>query len=151
MDERSADGRGAARKRPVRRVVNAALLGLLITVMAPLRLASVGRSTEDAVVLWGHEFPSTCIHRALTGRRCPGCGLTRSVVLAFDGRLADARAMHPSGVWVAAWLVGQTVVRLATVIFSRRFQVPWVLDLCVSLATLWLAIYLPILPLLFPG
>lgn len=38
--------------------------------------------------LTGHGLP--CIFRALTGYLCPGCGMTRAVVVILDGNFAKA-------------------------------------------------------------
>ena len=41
--------------------------------------------------------PVLCPVRRLTGRRCPGCGLTRSVARALHGDLRGAARHHPLG------------------------------------------------------
>jgi hypothetical protein len=149
VDGQSADEEGGERGRLVYRPLHVALLCIVVAAVGLLCQADVGRSTEDAVVLWGRELPSTCIHRSLTGRDCPGCGLTRSVVLALGGRLAEARAMHPSGLWVTVWLLAQVIWRLGTVISAGRVRIRWGTDVGISLAALWLAVYLPIVQDLF--
>jgi hypothetical protein len=149
MDGRSVDGPGASRGLVACRRVNVVLLCGLVAVLALARQAAVGGAGGNSIVLWGHEFPHTCLTERLTGAPCPGCGLTRSVVLTLDGEFAAARAMHPSGIWVVAWLFGQVLARLGGVVWPGRFRTLWVADLVVSLATFWLAIYVPMLPGLF--
>ncbi|WP_373866038.1 DUF2752 domain-containing protein [Pseudonocardia sulfidoxydans] len=48
------------------------------------------------------ELPVGCPWRRLTGRRCPACGLTRSVALAWRGRVRDSVDAHPLGVVLLA-------------------------------------------------
>lgn len=48
--------------------------------------------------------PVLCPVRRLTGRPCPGCGLTRSLNRSAHGRLGSAVAAHPAGPAAAAVL-----------------------------------------------
>jgi hypothetical protein len=105
-------------------------------------LAQWARVTPQGLTLFGWRVPQTCLSRAATGRPCPGCGTTRSVVLALQLRLGPSMQAHPSGVYVAAWLAGQVLARglMAAirpgVLAAGRV---WIADLAVSLATLFLA------------
>jgi hypothetical protein len=134
MPELPPGGCDSGPERAGYRLANAVALCVLAAAMALLHLADADGT-----------LPSTCLYRHVTGRPCPGCGLTRSVVLSFDGRLAEARAMHPSGPWIAAWLAGQAVWRLALAAARPRRRSLWVGDLAGSLGTLWLAVYLPMI------
>ena len=53
--------------------------------------------------------PVLCPVRRVTGRPCPGCGLSRSLVRLVHGHLRAAAAAHPLGpplgVLLAAWAV----------------------------------------------
>jgi hypothetical protein len=44
---------------------------------------------------WRAPVP-LCLVKALTGRDCPGCGMTRAFLLIGHGRFAAATAMHPA-------------------------------------------------------
>lgn len=61
------------------------------------------------LVLWvitGLFGSGMCIFKARWGIPCPGCGLTRSVLLILQGRFAEAWAMHPFGYgWLAFFVV----------------------------------------------
>jgi hypothetical protein len=52
--------------------------------------------------------PVLCWFRALTGRPCPGCGITRSTFLAAHGRWSAAVREHPLGPLVVAAGVAYT-------------------------------------------
>ena len=132
------------------RIINSGAFGLLALVLLLLQQARV--PTEgDAVVLWGHRLPGTCIHRYLTGRPCPGCGLTRAMVILLEGHVSHARAVHPSAPWVGLWLGTQLLVRLALAVLSPNPHGLWPVDLIFSLATLAACVHLPTFQALFPG
>jgi hypothetical protein len=57
-------------------------------VLLALALASPVAARNDVVL---------CPFRALTGRRCPFCGLTRSLAALTRGRLRESVAAHPLG------------------------------------------------------
>jgi len=64
---------------------------------------------------WESPVP-LCLVKGLTGRDCPGCGMTRAFLLIGHGRLADAAAMHPASIpafLVVAGMALAGVVRIA--------------------------------------
>lgn len=64
-----------------------------------------------------------CPFRRLTGRRCPGCGLTSAVSAALRGRILQAGALHPLGLPTAAAVLvsgAMTIVRLVGSGNARR-------------------------------
>jgi hypothetical protein len=50
-------------------------------------------------------LPALCPLKALTGVPCPGCGMTRSLVLSAHGQWAAALWYHPLGPLVFALLI----------------------------------------------
>lgn len=46
---------------------------------------------------WVLNGPQLCIFRLMSGMPCPGCGLTRAVVLAMHGDLTGSLYYHPLG------------------------------------------------------
>jgi hypothetical protein len=71
------------------------------------------------------ERVELCLFHAVTGLNCPGCGMTRALVAAFQGRWADAAQLHPLslpliGLWTA-WLAWGCVNRLRARPFSQRW------------------------------
>ncbi|WP_203328866.1 DUF2752 domain-containing protein [Candidatus Laterigemmans baculatus] len=64
------------------------------------------------VPLLEFSLPETCTAQQMLGINCPGCGMTRSFVLAADGELARAWAMHPIGTLLFLLLVLQIPWRL---------------------------------------
>lgn len=49
------------------------------------------------------RLPSLCPVHALSGHDCPGCGMTRALVLLAQGELAASLRQHPFGAPVLAW------------------------------------------------
>jgi hypothetical protein len=67
------------------------------------------RVDGQGIVRWrgsGSAVGSLCPIRAVTGRRCPGCGMTRACLLLSHGRAVRATKIHP-----AVWLWVALVVR----------------------------------------
>jgi Protein of unknown function (DUF2752) len=62
-----------------------------------MRLLAVAY-TVFALVTAHRTGPVLCPWRRLTGRRCPGCGLTRAVGAALAGDLRGSVRAHPLGV-----------------------------------------------------
>jgi hypothetical protein len=58
--------------------------------------------SAEATRIFGYEMPPTCLFRALTGWRCPGCGLTRS--FAFMGHLQPLQAFRIHILGPPLWL-----------------------------------------------
>jgi hypothetical protein len=78
-------------------VPSLAVAGWLVAILA-------ARVDGQGVVRWrgsGAAVGSLCPIRAVTGRRCPGCGMTRACLLLSHGHALRATAMHPA-VWL--WL-----------------------------------------------
>ena len=84
-------GQGSAllERQATRRAV---LAGAVLLVAAVLPVSAVDSG------------PVVCPVRRLTGRPCPGCGLTRSLNRTLHGRLGQAAAAHPAGPAAAALL-----------------------------------------------
>lgn len=111
----------------------AALNGALLAVLAggALLLFSLEVTPANTVrVPWANaELPETCQFLIRTGKRCPGCGITRALVSAAHGDLAAARAFHFAGPSIWFMLLAQVALRVA---FLRpAFRRP-ALDLAVS-------------------
>ncbi len=89
--------------RPVRPevVLRAALAALLALLLGSgLAYALFGFD----LLAFGSFFPS-CWIRAATGFSCPGCGMTRALLLLFQLRIGEALAAHPAAPLLAAALV----------------------------------------------
>ena len=119
-------------------------LGLLTLVAVVVLQPTPAR---DGLTLFGLRLPESCGAKRLGGS-CPGCGLTRSVVLA--ARLdPGALALNPVGPAALLLLVGQIPWRLWRLARLRRGapedplpRVPWgagLAGLGVALVAVWLA------------
>lgn len=96
------------------------LLGGLLAVLLATVVLTPG---PLGVSLGSLELPATCSFRALTGIRCPGCGLTRSFVYMGHLQVMEAFRMHLAGpplYGLAVWLAAVRVVRLARALRERR-------------------------------
>jgi hypothetical protein len=114
-------------------VVNRVLLFVFCT--TALALASLEVTSADRVrVPWAdRELPETCRYLIATGKRCPSCGVTRSVISALHGDFDRSRLFHPAGVAIAAMLLAQCAMRFA--FLWPRLRRP-ALDIAVSGAML---------------
>ncbi len=116
---------------------------LLLLYLAEIRhVPDAGEN--DAIYLFGMRMPETCLYHRIFGRPCLGCGLTHGVVSLLDGKFHRASEIHPSSVWVTIWIATQMILRLVLVFSPSGFFPPLVPDLSISLASMVISIYLPI-------
>ncbi len=74
--------------------------------LASLALArGLATASTTAVHVAGRELPVICPSRLLFGVNCPGCGMTRSVLLTLGGDLRGALALNPAGPVLVAALI----------------------------------------------
>lgn len=85
-------------------------------------------------------FQESCTTRILTGFPCPGCGMTRAMILLLTGHLAESMQMHPMA---PLWLL------LGIIFFIRRYVLGrelheekkigiWAVVLCVCMVGLYI-------------
>ena len=87
-----------------------------------------------------------CMFQNMTGRPCPGCGMTRSILLLARGDVIGSLRMHPLGVPLAALFVGALVGTAAGLLrggdpvsrFLERRGVALVISLIVLFVAAWL-------------
>ena len=84
---------------------------LTIGVVILVHLAAFGlffRTDLETVSFMGHVLPETCSWKTTFGVPCPTCGMTRGIVLAMHGRLADSYEVNRSALILvgSAFLVG---------------------------------------------
>lgn len=96
--------------------IQAIAAGLLLTGAVA---AALSGTDERRVRLGPLSTSSTCPVRRLTGRRCPGCGMTRAVALLLRGMPWRATRTHTAAIPTLAMLVYQ----LRGARRSRRSQV----------------------------
>jgi hypothetical protein len=78
-----------------------------VAILSVLGLAwLVGDATPDRVTILGAHLDMPCGMQLAFGVPCPGCGMTRSVLMTLHGHIADAVAVNPVGpVFVAGILL----------------------------------------------
>ena len=77
-----------------------------------LLAVSLSGVADGGVKLAGVQLPTVCGFRLLTSWDCPGCGLTRSLVLAIHGEFQEAYFMHLWGIPVLLILITQVPYRI---------------------------------------
>lgn len=90
------------------------LLWLIVSASIVGTAAALDYREPRAIVVpgVGFQLPQMCSAKRMFGIDCPGCGLTRSFVLAADGQLARAFAAHGVGTVAFVLLVLQIPLRL---------------------------------------
>ena len=89
-------------------VIIVATLSILLSALI-LRPAEPGESLRLA----GNPLPDVCLLKQMSGLPCPGCGLTRSLVAAVHADWGKSFIHHRMGLLVLAYLMLQTLARLA--------------------------------------
>jgi hypothetical protein len=90
--------------------------GALLVSMALAR--ALAEATPAAVHVAGHELPVICPSRLLFGVNCPGCGMTRSVLMTLGGDLRGALNVNPAG----PFLVVALILLAAQLLFAARVR-----------------------------
>jgi len=112
--------------------------------VALLALSVVAKlDPKGAVTIAGKPLADVCTFHRYTTVNCPFCGITRSMVTLFDGRIRGSLGFHPLGICVASTfaLTAVAVVvaaarRSAPVIETRVFSAV-MLSLIVASLCLW--------------
>lgn len=99
-----------------------------------------------AVLAWILVSPG-CILREITGLPCPGCGMTRALLLLLHGDLMGAWQMHPL-FWVPPLLFS---VALVLTIFAPNKLAKWIRPCGFAIVTLFIVVYLVRMFLFFPN
>ena len=63
-----------------------------------LLAAWLSSASRESVKAFGIGIPTLCSFKLLTTFDCPGCGLTRSLILAIHGKWAQSYQMHIWGI-----------------------------------------------------
>ncbi len=90
-----------------------------------------GEATPNSVSIAGHEINLGCGMRELFGIPCPGCGMTRSVLMTLHGHVGQAVGVNPVG---PVFLLG--VLLLAVVLATNKMWRPMAVYGCVTGALL---------------
>lgn len=65
------------------------------------------------------DFGIGCPFKLITGIPCPSCGVTRSVILFFNGNLLSAISMNPLGIVVSLLMILLPIGLLFDLIFKK--------------------------------
>ena len=75
---------------------------------------------DDRVLVGGTALPPACLLRSTGLGDCPGCGLTRSVVLFCQLRWRESLALHPGGCLVLLAALMEIPYRLSRLLARKR-------------------------------
>lgn len=101
-------------------------LALALVVMAfLLQRSPSGDGAAGQLRLAGIRLPELCFSQRLFGLRCPGCGLTRSVVSSARGDWQLAIHFHPAGPLIFGWAFVQVPYRLMNLWRIRAGKLAW--------------------------
>lgn len=94
---------------------------------------------------WVMYGPQLCVFKIMSGVPCPGCGLTRSVVLLMHGDVSGSLFFHPLGVlFVLGAIVLAAVDLLAWWRSQRVGNIPlapsWLLDRIAQTPAPWIVV-----------
>jgi hypothetical protein len=87
----------------------------LIILLGSVLLTPAG-SAEEPLYLGPLPIPHTCVFKNLTGRPCPGCGLTRSIVAAAHGDVTQSFHFHRLGLLTLVYILLQFIYRFAAIV-----------------------------------
>jgi hypothetical protein len=88
------------------------VIASLVLLLAPL--LSIRPDQRLALPGWSSlPLPSTCMSQELFHARCPGCGLTRSIILLAHGHWTASFHMHHVGWLMALSIAAQFPYRIA--------------------------------------
>jgi len=75
---------------------------------------------QETVVIWGYPIPPLCLYTNLFDINCWGCGLTRSVVYASQGKLQQSFHMHPFGGLILLILTYKTLQNIRAIFIAKK-------------------------------
>lgn len=102
--------------------VNGALLFLMIlAVFAPFAIHIPDISKYSIPI---KIAPPTCFVKEHTGKECPTCGLTRSIVAIYNGDFNRSFKFHPLGYLFVCLLFSELLLRAIPIYFTNKW-VPW--------------------------
>lgn len=84
----------------------AAAATVVLLSSAGLAAAAKGPGVDKPLTVLGSvRIPELCLFHRATGRRCPGCGMSRAFVLLWRGRAREAVESNPASPFMFAALV----------------------------------------------
>ncbi len=84
----------------------------------------VASASTVSIRMFGFPLPPICVFKMITGLDCPGCGVTRALVLAFHGHLQESYMMHIWGIPLALFFAVKIVLGLARLNPGFRLPIP---------------------------
>jgi Protein of unknown function (DUF2752) len=79
---------------------------------AILAVGLIATGSTESISLFGLRLPDFCPFKNFTGFDCPGCGLTRALILVLHGHWRASYMMHLWGIPLAAFFIWRLVAGL---------------------------------------
>jgi len=95
-------------------------LRILTVVAGIVSFCALASASSHSVSLFDFRLPSLCGFKLVTGLDCPGCGITRALILAFHGNFYESYLMHLWGLPLALLLLFQIPYRISRLFDSHR-------------------------------
>lgn len=124
------------------RLWDAGLLAALLVGLLALRLFGVP-DDGGSVTLGGRDLPGVCAYHQMTGASCPGCGMSRALVLLAHGEFRRARRATPAAWPMAVFIAAQLLWRLGHLLAGVPWARYWQKDVFLSLAAFYAALVIP--------
>jgi len=102
------------------RLSHGVVLFVCASLLAGILLLSPVHPGGPGLHIFHLELPPACTFRALFDLPCPGCGLTRSLVAAAHGDLADSWTFHRLGALTLLYILLQAGYRLGMLTTPSR-------------------------------
>ncbi len=123
-DESSADLKGQA-SWPHGSLFHWSLLVASLFVLTAACLLKVRADRRVVVPVIEQPLPGTCTFRSVTGKNCPGCGMTRSFISLAHGQWAAAWYFNPAGYLFFVLVVFQVPYQMIQIRRVRRGLQPY--------------------------
>jgi len=91
------------------------VLSVCLFILLAAFLLSPSSSLDETLYIGSFPLPHTCTFKSLTGLPCPGCGLTRSLVAAVHGDMAQSLHFHRLGVVTLVYIFFQVAYRIGAI------------------------------------
>lgn len=102
--------------------VNGALLVLIfLAVIAPFTLDMPNINKYSIPI---KVTPPSCFVKKYTGKECPTCGLTRSIVALYNAEFNLSVKYHPAGYLFVCLLFFELLLRAIPILYSHKL-IPW--------------------------
>jgi hypothetical protein len=95
----------------------------------------------NSVWVAGYELHWTCWFKQQFGIPCPGCGMTRSTLLALNGHIREAMLLNPAGPLLVLGIIVFGATMLCMMLYQRKPRANSTIDIAKRRIALGSSIY----------